>query len=113
MWSAVMRFIGRFSSYLSKNRTIFTLCLFIVLNLTAPRIFTMRQRLSRSRPHATLTGLNCPLEEGVMSIKTDEIWESRVVKVSLSPEIWTLKLVEICTLIHAHLASQIPWLPLS
>ena len=38
-------------------------------------------RPSTMRPHTTLSGLNCTLEAGIMSVKTTEIWDSRVVKV--------------------------------
>ena len=83
MWGSVMlKLIGRFCNCLCKNRTICIVFLVIVAYLSASRIFTTQPRQSRARPHATLTGLNCPMEEAVMSIKTDEMWESRVVKVS-------------------------------
>ena len=84
MWgSVVMRFIGRSCNYLCKNKTILIVSLVVVAYLTAPRIFTRQRMLTGARTHARLTGLNCPPDEAVMSIKTDEMWESRVVKVKL------------------------------
>ena len=44
-------------------------------------ILTRELRPSTMRPHITLSGLNCTLEAGIMSVKTTEIWDSRVVEV--------------------------------
>ena len=44
-------------------------------------ILTRELGPSTISPHLTLSGLNCTLEAGIMSVKTTEIWDSRVVEV--------------------------------
>ena len=33
------------------------------------------------KPHNTLTGLSCALEEAIIKVKTTKMWDSRVVQV--------------------------------
>ena len=50
-------------------------------NATPPISTKGSEKSSRSGPHLILSGHNCSLEDGIMSVKTTKIWDSRVVKV--------------------------------
>ena len=50
-------------------------------NATAPISSTGSEESTRPGTHLILSGHNCSLEDGIMSVKTTKIWDSRVVKV--------------------------------
>ena len=82
----------KISSYLCNLKSVISAFLVIIAivglyNLVILReivelpIFTQKLEPSTVGPHLTLSGLNCSLEAGVMSVKTTSIWDSKVVKV--------------------------------
>ena len=48
--------------------------------LTRDQELVIPAEISYLRPPATLTGLNCSMTDGIMKVKTSEMWDSRVVE---------------------------------
>ena len=82
----------KISSHLCNLRSVISAFLVIIVivgfyNLVISRqnaelpVFPQKLEPSREGPHRTLSGLNCMLEAGIMSVKTTSIWDSKVVKV--------------------------------
>ena len=82
--------IKSFIGVLVFNIAILGVCMVMISrgNTELP-IFARELKTSFVKQHTIFSALNCPLDLGVLSVKTTDIWDSQVVKV-------TKHLLELC-----------------
>ena len=75
--------IKSFIGVLVFNIAILGVCMIMISrgNTELP-IFARELKTSFVKQHFILSGLNCPLDAGVLSVKTTDIWDSKVVEVT-------------------------------